>query len=562
MQGMGRTNVIKEIANRSLLFAVIIWCATSFAFSQSPDNTTTATITGRVTVNGKGLGGVAVGAGRSPSSSRPLIPASLRAKTDADGNYAIHGLPSGTYYLSFSAPGFIAVTGGTPTGDFKPISVVAGEVVRNMDFRLVRGGVVSGRVSTKTGEPVVEQQINLVQVDQPPGPPFPTLSNNLDSRTDDRGMYRIFGIPAGRYKVAAGPAIAAYGSFMGHRAYKRVFYPDVVDESKAKIVEVSEGSENTGIDITGIVYQPTFSIKGRIVDNESGLPVPSIMVGLEILSGDKRIGGLNGQSFSDPDGRFVIENIPAGRYLVSAPSQASRADLPASDFFGASPPFDIVDKDTSGIVVQAKRGASVSGFVALENMKDTAAWNRLVALRLTIMSFPAPSGTISARQALVAGDGSFTVSGLKPGTLNFQWNLGESSYDATGFRWRRLEHNGVEKTDKLKVEAGDLITNVRLVFTTGSGGISGVVKCEPGPCPSTMRGTARLLQTNSAVALTILDARGHFLFENLQDGEYTLTVTTEALGFRGGAAVPQQVVVADGANQKVSVTINLNASSN
>jgi hypothetical protein len=486
----------------------------------------------------------------------------LRAKTDADGNYVIKGLPAGTYYLSFGAPGFIAVTGGTPTGDFKPISVVAGEAVRNMDFRLVRGGVVSGRVSTKDGGPVVEQQINLVQVDQPPGPSLPTPSYNLDSRTDDRGMYRIFGIPAGRYKVAVGAAIAAYSSFMGKGAYKRVFYPDVVDESKARIVEVKEGSENSGIDITGIVYEPTFSINGRIVDNESGLPVPGIMIGLEILSGDKRIGGLSGQSFSDPDGRFVIENIPAGRYLVNAPSQATRADLPASEFFGASPPFDIVNKDVSGIVVQARRGASVSGFVALENMKDKAAWNRLLTLRLTIMSLPPPPGTISARQALVAGDGSFTVSGLKPGTLNFQWNLGETSYDATGFRWRRLEHNGVEKTEKLKVEAGDIITNVRLVFSTGSGGISGIVKCEPGPCPSTMRGTVRLMQTSSPVASAILDARGHFLFENLQAGEYKLTVTAEAAGYRGAAAVPQQVVVADGAIQKISVIINLNASPN
>ncbi len=551
-----------NVAHRSLFLAIIVVWAASVGLSQIPDKEKTATVTGRVMVHNKGLGGVVVGAGRSPGSSRPQIPAELRARTDADGNYVINGLPAGTYYLSFSAPGFIAVRGGEPTGDFKPLTVGANETVKSMDFRLVRGGVVSGRVSAKDGEPMVEQLINLVQVDQPPGPSFPTPSYNLDGRTDDRGIYRIFGIPEGRYKVAVGSTIAAYSSFMGKRAYKRVFYPDSIDESKAKIVEVKEGSEHTGIDITGIVFEPTYSINGRIIDGESALPVVGIMVGLEVLSGDKRIGGLSGSSFSDSAGRFVIENIPAGRYLVSAPSMASRGDIPPSDFFGDSAAFDVVDKDISGIVVQAKRGASVSGFVSLENMNDKAAWNRLLKLRWTAMSFPSPPGTISARPLLVGSDGRFSVSGLKPGTLNFQWSSGDAHYERTGFRWRRLEQNGVEKPDKLKVEAGDYISNVRLVLVAGTGSIKGVIKCEPGPCPASMSGTARIFQTDSLLAVAIVDARGRFLFENLPAGEYKLILTAEASGFRGAPSVPQQVVVAEGSAQEVSVTVNFRSASN
>ncbi len=506
---------MKTIACRSLVLAVIVAGVASRSLPQSNDKVDSATISGRVLVHGKGLGGVVVGVGRSPSSSKPQILPSLRAKTDADGNYAMTGLPAGTYYLSVSAPGFIGVTGGGPNGDLRPISVMAGGTAGNMDFQLVRGGVVSGRVTTKDGEPMVEQPINLIPLEVRPAPSFAIPSYNLE-RTDDRGIYRIFGIPAGRYKVAAGPAIPAYGSYMGRRAYTRVFYPDVVEESKAKIVEVKEGSENIGIDITGIVFEPTFSISGRIIDSESGVPVPNVMCGLEVLAGEKKIGGISGPTFSDDNGRFIIENIPAGRYMVDAPSIASRSDVPASDFFGNSAQFEVVDKDVTGIVVQAKRGASVSGYVALENMNDKATWARLVKLRLNISSVGPPGSTVSGKAVSIGGDGSFTVSGLRPGSVIFSLSSNEDYREAIGFRWRRLEHNGVEKTEKLQVAAGEQITNVRLVYLTGNSSLDGVVKCEPGPCPQAIRGTARLFRGNTFIAGALVDTRGNFYLKEFR----------------------------------------------
>jgi hypothetical protein len=430
-----------------------------------------------------------------------------------------------------------------------------------MDFQLVRGGVVSGRITTKDGEPMVELPINLIPLDTRPAPSFAIPSYNLE-RTDDRGIYRIFGIPAGRYKVAAGPAIPAYGSYMGRRAYKRVFYPDVVEESKAKIVEVKEGSENNGIDITGIVFEPTFSISGRIIDSESGLPVPNLMCGLEVLAGDKRIGGISGPTFSDGGGRFIIENIPAGRYVVDAPSLASRPDVPASDFFGNSAPFDVVDKDVTGIIVQAKRGASVSGYVVLENMKDKAAWDRLVKLRLNISSVGPPGSTISGKAVSIGGDGSFTVSGLRPGSVIFSLSSNEDYRESIRFKWSRLEHNSVAKTEKLQVAAGDQITNIRLVYLTGNSSLSGVVKCEPGPCPQAIGGTARLFRGDTFMAGALVDARGNFFFESIPAGEYKLVVTPEARGFHGAPAAPQQIVIAEGTNQEISVTVNLSPTRN
>lgn len=203
----------------------------------------------------------------------------------------------------------------------------------------------------------------------------------------------------------------------------------------------------------------------------------------------------------------------------------------------------MADKDVTGIVVQAQRGASVSGFIGLEDTKDKAGLAQLVKMRLSVSSIGPPGSTLSGQLASIDADGSFSVSGLRPGTLIFSWSLGDSHHDATGFRWGRLEYNGVVQTEKLQVAAADHLTHVRLVFVTGTGRINGVVKCEPEPCPRTMRGSVRLLRAENPLTGAFLDTRGHFLFENLPVGEYKLVVSAEASGFLVTPAAPQQVVV-------------------
>ena len=94
-------------------------------------------------------------------------------------------------------------------------------------FHVVQAGVITGKVSDAEGKPVVEERLNLMAVDSTNQH---VRSQMLDFRTDDRGVYRIFGLPAGRYKVAVGQdsQMGAFVGGRGRRPYKLTFHPDVL----------------------------------------------------------------------------------------------------------------------------------------------------------------------------------------------------------------------------------------------------------------------------------------------------------------------------------------------
>jgi hypothetical protein len=134
----------------------------------------------------------------------------------------------------------------------KMLMLAEGEDVQGIDFSLVRGGVIAGKVTDADGRPVIEERLTIVpegQDNRNPRMSAPVFAGGF--QTDDRGVYRIYGTPAGRYKIFVGAADHEYspGVRFGRIAYRRTFYPDAAEAEDAKVIEVSEGSEATNIDI-------------------------------------------------------------------------------------------------------------------------------------------------------------------------------------------------------------------------------------------------------------------------------------------------------------------------
>jgi hypothetical protein len=72
----------------------------------------------------------------------------------------------------------------------------------------------------------------------------------LRAYTDDRGVYRAYGLPAGRYKVKVGdPSTGRTKVLFGRAPLPESYHPGVTNRSKAEVVEVAAGSEATDIDI-------------------------------------------------------------------------------------------------------------------------------------------------------------------------------------------------------------------------------------------------------------------------------------------------------------------------
>src|SRR5205823_4468680 len=118
--------------------------------------------------------------------------------------------------------------------------------------------------------PIVEEAINLLSADYPRS----GYANNLPGfQTDDRGIYRIFGIRPGRYKVSIGEEnIGIHRGLGTERSMPITFYPDASDAAKATVIEIGEGTEANRIDITIGHTIEDFAVSGRVVDGETGKP--------------------------------------------------------------------------------------------------------------------------------------------------------------------------------------------------------------------------------------------------------------------------------------------------
>ena len=220
-----------------------------------------------------------------------------RTSTDNEGRYRLTGLAAGTYQVTPLAPTMVAAVNNFDYriyyGAGKSVMLNESESVDDIDLSLVRGAVITGRITDAEGKPVVEQEVRLSFVDQTgqqtaSGSGYAT--NYLMYRTDDRGIYRLYGLPPGFYKVSAGRDAMdpdGLGSTQGS-FYLRTFYPDTTDIAKAKVIELTEGSETTNIDIKLGQRGETFSVTGRVVDAITGKPVVGIRPTYSFQTGAQR----------------------------------------------------------------------------------------------------------------------------------------------------------------------------------------------------------------------------------------------------------------------------------
>src|SRR6185503_565636 len=200
--------------------------------SKQTIKTVGGSVSGRVTVKEKAAIGVVVGLRKREVMPFESVP---RATTDQDGVYRITNVPPGAYEVVPAAPGFVLADSQDARG--KPVQVAEDENVDNINFALVRGGVITGRITDGDGRPVIQQQVNIYPasaLDPTKGPPsqvFPAAG----VQTDDRGMYRAYGLAAGRYKVSAGRSDDGVSMSLNQNrsAYKQVFYPDATEAATA-----------------------------------------------------------------------------------------------------------------------------------------------------------------------------------------------------------------------------------------------------------------------------------------------------------------------------------------
>ena len=130
------------------------------------------------------------------------------ATTDADGRYEFSALPAGRYSVHVTKAGYVSSgPQGGAEGGGKLFDLADGQLADRVDFVLARGGVIIGRITDESGEPLTGAEVQALRFQfRPDGQrqlaPRDT-GNQMSFTTNDLGEFRVFGLMAGNYVVLA-----------------------------------------------------------------------------------------------------------------------------------------------------------------------------------------------------------------------------------------------------------------------------------------------------------------------------------------------------------------------
>lgn len=322
---------------------------------------TGGTITGRIVgEEGQPLSNVRIFASRVGGAQGFAAGAS----SDDEGKFALRNLPPGAYLVNAFAPNYLL----DPEPSNQPSGRIYHHVGDSLALRMIKGGVITGTVTDANGEPVVGLFVEAARVRHADGRPLREGSGGRiwqPRQTDDRGVYRIYGLRAGTYIIRAGGK-GSFGALTPYDLNAPTFYPSTTRDAATE-VNVQAGQETGGIDIryrgeagrtlSGTIsgaLPPNFAASGGIVValKHVAAPAPELFMPLQP--------GNNG---------FAFDGIADGDYDLLA-----RTISPRDDSAAASLPrrVRLRGRDATGITLLLTPLASVSGQLLFDPVATTS----------------------------------------------------------------------------------------------------------------------------------------------------------------------------------------------
>jgi hypothetical protein len=332
-------------------------------------------------------------------------PVAKPGRPDAEGHFVFDDLAPGAYIVMAMAPGYIdeSMALGNPLG--WPRHLIGSSV----NISMIRGGVITGSVTNPKGEPIVGVPVRANLTGSQATPTLAFMNGGGSSETDDRGVYRIYGLLPGQYTVQAGGQ-GAFGQFgaSGFDIDVPTFYPSSTRDT-AVPVSVRSGDESSGIDIK---YKAVdgHSISGVVlgnIDAKAGSGVVTIMLAhattASVLS--VTIAGV-----ADPRRAFSFNGIANGDYDVFA----SYLIDPNENALIGTKRISVRDGDLTGLELSLAPLGSIAGTITMDPIKPEAKCDKRGSQVIeTILKLPPddPKKVANAMTALFSGLGRMTDSG-------------------------------------------------------------------------------------------------------------------------------------------------------
>lgn len=557
----------------SLLAVVAVCGASVFAqmqMAQSPARDSMAMPTGPAEITGtlmtegdnpqpvRRAEVLAIGAGAPPRTTY----------TDGNGKFVFRALPLGRYTLEATKPGYVRSAYGSRRYDRPgtPIEVTTTERVHNLQWRMPRGSVITGRIVDEFGQPAQGARVSVQQVRVVNGErtlvSVPMVTSILGEVADDRGVYRLFGLPAGDYVISATPRSIGTGDIRRMTdaeiqaarqavqqpssplapappsttlGFSPVFFPGVLTANEATPIKVGPGEERDGVDFVVHLVR-TASLEGTVV-TPGGVPPESVQLmltpkgsGTSISSGPAgttmmftttMIGG--GNRRVNADGTFSYGGVSPGAYTLTA-----RASREGGSVLWAAADVVVDGQTVGGLSLVLAEGLTVAGTLAFEadgvDPPDTFT-------RARINFFPASGGAVMINQmGTTINSSGFSVRGLVPGPYRVVANFNTPEVNWT------LKSAMIKGRDALdlpfELAPNDNITDAVLTFTNKTQTLTGTLSdASQRPAPDytivVFPEDKTLWQSARRVRTARPGTDGKFTITGLPSGSYRIAAVTD-----------------------------------
>lgn len=495
---------------------------------------------------------------------------SATSVTGPDGKFSLENLERGAYAVYAHAPAhfdasYLEYERGARSF-YRP-----GDTV---NLTVLKGGVITGRVTDSKGEPVVGTRVNLVRVRTLDGRAVREVNRSmmsLERLTDDRGVFRSYGLRPGVYVVSAGGRFSTSGyTSTPHAGEAPTFHPSATRDNATEIT-VRAGEEAAGVDIR-LRHEEGRTVSGT-VEGVADAAHAEFVTTVRLIAASNT--EYQGQAYfygrvTTGEG-FAFDALTEGEYDLVAERRMMNVGTVVA---GAERRVSVRGEDVKGLRLTLAPLASLGGRVVLEGPPagGAPAANVASACRekpdalldgAVIIARRAPAG---ARQegeaaltpALVAREpstleaapdakGEFVFRGLRGGLYRLDVRLGESFYVRSVRRPVAAPSKAADVRapqqpttaaggDAFRVRAGEDVSGVVVTAVYGAASLRGRVRESaegPPSSPPTQQQTNPLrvylvpqererAEDFARYAEAAVAADGAFEFEGVAPGRYWL----------------------------------------